>query len=164
MFLSLLNCSKQLGDHIELDGFAIFVKLKLLTSTVFLFLSVFYIVRIGVGKIIPVPLPVLEAYNCCNYKLVSLPPPPPPQCHLPPPPPRKKLPGSPMIFASFFPPAPRPTRRIHRKMAANWRENCAQEAAVRIFQILTHFPIDNDCLSRMQIKRDAAMNADIFAA
>ncbi len=48
-------------------------------------------------------------------------------------------------------------------MAANWRENCAQEAAVRIFQILTHFPVvDNDCLSRMQILKDAAMNADIL--
>jgi hypothetical protein len=105
MFLSSLTCSKQFGDHIELDSFAILVKLKLLTSTVFLFLSVFYIVRIGVGKIIPVPLPVLKAYNCCNYKLVSLSP-PPPQCHLQPPSPQEKTSWKPHDFRLILPPPP----------------------------------------------------------
>ncbi len=136
---------------------------KFLPSTGFLFLSVFYIIRTVDEKILPVPLPVLEAYNCCNYKLVSLSPPPPMPLTTPLPP------GKNFLEAPWFsphsppPPSPRPSRRIHRKMAANWRENCAQEAAVRIFQILTHFPEDNDCLSRMQISRDAAMNADILA-
>ncbi len=61
MFSSSLTCSKQFGDHIELDGFTIFVKLKLFTIDGILFLSVFYIVKTVDEKILPVPLPVLEA-------------------------------------------------------------------------------------------------------
>ncbi len=74
--------------------------------------------------------------------------------------PQEKTSWKPHDFRLIPPPPP---RRIHRKMAENWRENCAQEAAVRISQILTHFPVYNDCLSRLQISKDAAMNADIFA-